>query len=171
MLPKRRSSGHWLVRRYPALHRGWSELDNICLRVPLDALHRPRLQSGDVALATGMMAQVLLAGSLSRDVELDGDLRPANALPDRGVDEAGQLVLSLVSLDPDVLDPFQQFWHRRSSDRLRRTRMVCGLLVVAARLYAFGFRSRLALRSAHATSMWARTDMLERQTRADADVM
>jgi hypothetical protein len=49
--------------------------------------------------------------------------------------------------------------------------MVCGLLVVAARLYAFGFRSRLALRSAHATSMWARTDMLERQTRADADVM
>lgn len=113
----------------------------------------------DMVPAAGMMAQVLLAGSLSRDAEPRCDLRPSNALTDGSLDKDRQLSFSLVSLDPDVLDLLQQVRSRQSSRSLRRARLTSRLLSASSWWHASGSRCRLALRSAHAASMRAATDI------------
>jgi hypothetical protein len=70
--------------------RSW--LDNGCSRV------RPGYRR------TGMSALVLLPGGLPADAELGGNLRPADTLTDRRVDERREIRLGIVSLDPDLLD-------------------------------------------------------------------
>ncbi len=98
----------------------------------------PLARLGDVDLAAGMMAQVLLAGGLPRDAELSGDLRPADALVDCGVDEARQLFLGLVSLHTNIVDSLQQFRRRSSGELLRAIRLAHGLLVAVHPLHASG---------------------------------
>jgi hypothetical protein len=51
-----------------------------------------------------MSALVLLPGGLPADAELGGNLRPADTLTDRRVDERREIRLGIVSLDPDLLD-------------------------------------------------------------------
>jgi hypothetical protein len=113
----------------------------------------------DMVSAAGMMAQVLLAGSLSRNAEPRCDLWPCNALTDGSIDKDRQLSFSLVSLDPDVLDLLQQLRSSRLSRSLRRARLTRRLLSASRWRHASGSRCRLALRSAHAASMRAATDM------------
>lgn len=118
---------------------------------------------GDVIPAdaiVGVTPQVLLASSLSGHAELQGDLRPSHALTDCGVDKDRQLSFSCVPLYPDVLDLLQQLGRRRRGGWLRHAGLMHGLLLASSRSYASGSRRRLPLRSAHATSMRATTDML-----------